>query len=81
MNEPLEPNLCGKMCNSVLTLFILVTLTGKKLMYQNGKTKCPLDQHGCLNQLFINFFDQNVTIQITSQEVGNPVQIIKYVEL
>ena len=36
--------------------------------------------HGCLKRLFTEFFNKNV-IYFTSQEVGNPVQEIKCVEL
>ena len=39
----------------------------------------PHAGHGCLKRLFINFFDQ--MSYFTTQEVGNPMQIIKYVEL
>ena len=35
--------------------------------------------HGCLKRLFIDFLTK--MSYFTSQNVGNPVQIIKYVEL
>ena len=41
--------------------------------------RCFISTHCCLMQLFIDFFDQNVMFYFT--RIGNPVQIIKHVEL
>ena len=50
-----------------------------RAMPRGEKAKAAWPLHGCLKRLFISFLTK--LSYFTSQNVGNPVQIIKYVEL